>query len=549
MCFKHKATWLVNFVFLSCLLLFPVSGFSQGLGSLIGGKPSSTATPVSTDPLKRNTPRSAIYNFLEACHQNKLDVAAQYLDLRRFRGEQRSTQGPLLAQQLGQLLDRDTQFEVVRLSNDPAGRLDDGLPPDIDKLDSFDLNGQPVTLHMQRVSQGDLPAWIVSADSVARIPALAALAGESPIEKKLPPLFVTTKFIGTPLWVWLALLLTAILLSLLSRLLSRLFLRLLKPLTRRYSSGLFEQRLEALAEPLRLVLSVLVFRACMEVIGPSALLRDYLTRLMALLLILGLASTLMRVVDVISDGVISRINSKEQALSYSIVQLFVRCAKIGIFGIGIITVLAAWGYNTNTILAGLGVGGIAVALAAQKTIENLFGSISVISDRPVLVGDFCQFGGQAGTVEDIGLRSTRIRTLDRTVVTIPNSVFSTMTLENFAKRDRMWFHPTISLRRDTGPDKIRAMMDAVTKVLKDHPMVDPTDVPLRFTRITKESFDLEVFSYVLTADFNLYLRTQSELLLNIVEAARHLDVSFAVPITETVAPTLQLKPEPEMTAK
>jgi MscS family membrane protein len=203
-----------------------------------------------------------------------------------------------------------------------------------------------------------------------------------------------------------------------------------------------------------------------------------------------------------------------------------------LFGIAVLFVLSAWGYNTNAILAGFGVGGIAVALASQKTIENLFGGISVISDRPVLVGDFCQFGGQTGTVEDIGLRSTRIRTLDRTLVTVPNSSFSTMTLENFSKRDRMWFHPTLHLRRDTEPEKIRAMMDAVQAILQKQPKVDPTDVPLRFTRISKDSFDLEIFAYVLTPDYNEYLRTQSELLLKILDAAKALDIAFAIPISQ-----------------
>ena len=193
-------------------------------------------------------------------------------------------------------------------------------------------------------------------------------------------------------------------------------------------------------------------------------------------------------------------------------------------------------YNVNAVLAGLGVGGIAVALAAQKTIENLFGGVSVISDKPVLVGDFCQFGGQVGTIEDIGLRSTRIRTLDRTIVTIPNASFSTMTLENYSKRDRMWFHPTIYLRRDTSPEKIRVMMNAIVDVLKSHPKVDPTDVPIRFTKIAKESFDLEIFAYVNSDDFNVYLQVQSELLLGIVEAAVRHSVEFAVPIQETVPP-------------
>ena len=544
----HKAARMAAFVALNLLLIFPVNAFSQGLPGLVSNGQKTEAAPAATDPLKRTSPRSAIYSFLQACHAEKIDIAAQYLDLHRLRENQRAIQGPLLAKQLGQILDRDTQFEVGQLSNDPAGKLNDSLTPGLDKLVSFDLNEQTITLYMQRVTQNNLQVWLVSADSIAHIPQLAALAGESPIEKKLPAPLVTTKFVGTPLWIWMALLLTALLLSLLSRLLSRLVLLIAKPLTKRLST-LQESRLEALIEPLRLVISVMVFRACMEIIGPSALLRDYLLKLMALLFILGIASVLMRIVDIISDTVISRLSSTEKALSYSVIPLFVRSAKVGIFALGVVTVLANWGYNTNTILAGLGVGGVAVALASQKTIENLFGSISIISDRPVLVGDYCAFGGQSGTVEDIGLRSTRIRTLDRTVVTIPNSVFSTMTLENFAKRDRLWFHPTLNLRRDTTPDQIRAMMDAVAKILKNHPKLDPTDVPVRFTKITRDSFDLETFSYVLTTDFNEFLRVQSELLLKFVEAAQGLNVEFAVPINENVAPTLRLGKELEPAAR
>ncbi len=178
---------------------------------------------------------------------------------------------------------------------------------------------------------------------------------------------------------------------------------------------------------------------------------------------------------------------------------------------------------------------MALALAAQKTIENLFGGISVISDRPVLVGDVCQFGGQVGTVEDIGLRSTRIRTLERTLVSVPNSQFSTMTLENYSRRDRIWFHPTLQLRRDTRPEQIRAMMEAVTKILEEQPMIDATGVPLRFTKINPESFSLEVFAYVRTTDYNEYLKVQSELLLKILQAAAQLGVGFAVPFQESIS--------------
>jgi MscS family membrane protein len=197
--------------------------------------------------------------------------------------------------------------------------------------------------------------------------------------------------------------------------------------------------------------------------------------------------------------------------------------------------LSGWGYNTTTILAGVGVGGLAVALAAQKTIENFFGGVSVITDRPVLVGDFCQFGGQVGTVEDIGLRSTRIRTLDRTIVTIPNSQFSTMTLENFSRRDQMWFHPTLHLRRDTPSAQIAPFMDKIIAVLKSEPLISIGGVPLRFAKIDDQALNIEIFAYVLSDNFDVFLQTQTKLLLAFLKVAEETDVSFAIPIVESLS--------------
>lgn len=519
---------------LAAFTLAPTTAsFAQVLSAM--GQAATPATPpAAVDPLKRNTPREAIYELLQTCHDAKYDVAAQFLDLSRIRRDLRATQGPELAKGLCDVLDRDTQFEVSRLSNQPEGNFGDSLAANVDRLASFEVNGQPVELTITKSTLGDLHPWLVSAESVPQIPKLVALNSESAIEKKLPATLVETKFIGTPLYKWLALVLAALILTSLSRLLSRLFLAIVKPIARRAGKTLHEHRLESFVEPLRLVLCVIIFGAIQQAIGPSAILRDYLFKLLVLLFIIGIASIGMRIVDVISDTMTSRMNPRERAVSYSVFPLFVRVVKIIVLAIGILAVLSAWGYNTTTILAGLGVGGLAVALAAQKTIENLFGGVSVITDRPVLVGDFCKFGDQSGTVEDIGLRSTRIRTNDRTVVTVPNSVFSTMTLENYSKRDRMWFHPTLFLRRDNTAEKIRAIMDAIRAILEDHPMVDPTTVPLRFTKITKESFDIEIFAYVLTPSADEFVKVQTELLLKIVEAADKLEVEFAIPLQETI---------------
>ena len=507
----------------------------QSLGSVLSAnKTQNTDTSTkASDRLGRTTPHDAIVHFLEACHKGKYDVAAQYLDLHKLSAQHRVSQGPELAQQLGRLLDRNARFEVRALSDSPEGHLSDGLTPNVDNLATFELDGQQVVLQLERVNQP--PAgliWLVSSESVSQIPELSGLIEQNALEKHLPATLVDVTLLGTPLWVWFSLVLVAAILSAISKWLSQLFLSVAKPITRRYVKSFQAQRLEALMEPLRLLLSVIVFRACLAFITPSALLRDDLLKLLALLFMMGAAALLMRLVDVFSDNVVSRLDHRQRALTYSVFPLVIRFIKILIFSFAALVVLQQWGYNTNTILAGLGVGGIAVALAAQKTIENLFGGVSLISDRAVLVGDFCQFGGQVGTVEDIGLRSTRIRTLDRTVVTVPNSQFSTMTLENYSKRDRMWFHPTIRLRRDTSPDQIRQMMEEITQILQNHEMVDSSGVPLRFSKITDQTLDLDIFAYVLTPDSNQFLRVQTELLLKVLEASYRLGIGLAVPIQE-----------------
>lgn len=508
---------------------------AQGLSGLLSNGKSNTPASTATDPLKRTTPHDAIYNFLEACHAQNYSLAAQYLDLSGISNNLRATEGPKLAEELGVLLDRNPSFEVAHLSNSPEGDTTDGFTPGLDNLAAFEAGEVPIVLQLHRVTRQNVQIWLVTPPSVARIHELSALSEESPIEKKLPAPLVKTRFIGTPVWVWIALVLLAIVLSGLSELLSRGFIGILKPLTKHYAKSFNVQRLEALKEPLRLLIVVIVFRACLVLFPTSALSRDYILKLLVLLFVLGAAALAMRIVDVVSDQIISRLKPRERALSYSVLPLTIRFIKIIIFCIGLLWVLAAWGYNTNAILAGIGVGGLAVALAAQKTIENLFGGVSLIIDRPVLVGDFCQFGGQVGTVEDIGLRSTRIRTLDRTVVTIPNSQFSTMTLENLSKRERMWFHPTLGLSRTTTPEQVQQMMDAVTKILQEHRLVDASGVPVRFTKIADQSLSLDIFAYVLTADGNEFLKVQTELLLKFLEAANGLNVAFAVPLSESLA--------------
>jgi MscS family membrane protein len=230
----------------------------------------------------------------------------------------------------------------------------------------------------------------------------------------------------------------------------------------------------------------------------------------------------------------ARLGAKHRAFSYSVLPLAGRVIKIAILLLTIAAVLGSWGYNTTTLLAGLGIGGVAIALAAQKTIENLFGSVSVISDRPVSVGDFCKFGDRIGTVEDIGLRSTRIRTLDRTLVTVPNGSFSTMTLENFDRRDKMLFHFTLNLKRDTTPDQLRTLLQSITTILKEHAKVESGALPVRFVGIGTYSLDIEIFAYIRTLDGDEFMKIQQDLFLWIMDAVHAAGTALAVPTQATI---------------
>jgi MscS family membrane protein len=184
-------------------------------------------------------------------------------------------------------------------------------------------------------------------------------------------------------------------------------------------------------------------------------------------------------------------------------------------------------------VAGLGVGGIAVALAAQKTLENLFGGITLFADRPVKVGDFCSYDGQVGTVEEIGLRSTRIRTLDRTVVSVPNADFSNLRLENFARRDRMRLRTVIGVRYETTPEQLRYVLARLREILLAHPRVTDDPARARFVGFGAYSLDIEVLAYVDTPDWNEFLGIREHIYLLFMEAVKESGTGFAFPSTTT----------------
>ncbi|HYL19742.1 MAG TPA: mechanosensitive ion channel family protein, partial [Burkholderiales bacterium] len=196
---------------------------------------------------------------------------------------------------------------------------------------------------------------------------------------------------------------------------------------------------------------------------------------------------------------------------------------------GLFLILQSLGLKFTAVVAGLGVGGIAIAFAAQKTIENLFGTVMVVADEAIHVGDYCQAGTVEGRVESIGLRSTRIRTLDRTVVSIPNGQLSTMSIGNLARRDKFLFRHTIRLRYDTTADQLRHVMAEIRETMCGHAQLESETIRTRLIRFGDAALELEAFAYVSTQEGEVFLEIQEELLLRIMDIIEASGTAVAPP--------------------
>jgi MscS family membrane protein len=329
---------------------------------------------------------------------------------------------------------------------------------------------------------------------------------------------VATLLVETPLWKWIALLLVALVLFAIFRVLVKLFRRLVRSLPSRLQRAGNIAWMQAIVDPLLVLLSVMLFRVFEEMIAPAALARLYVGRTLLLIVVGSFAWGLINLLDYVIVRLDRSLNQRQRVVSHSVIYLGRRVLKAVISILAAILILDNWGFNMTTIIAGLGVGGIALALAAQQTIANVFGGVSVIGDAPVMVGDFGNFGGVIGTVEDIGLRSARIRTLHRTIVSIPNSAFAGMNLENFAVRDKILFNPTFTIKRATSKDQIRQLIKDLRDALARNKQVEIGPTPVRISGYSAASFMVEVFAYVLTPDIDEYYKQQAELYLVIDEA-------------------------------
>jgi MscS family membrane protein len=518
---------LRNFV-LSVLAVLLVSGSAVSLPAQLPKLPSTEpkAEPAAPlDPLGRQTPRSTMIGFLKYQASGDYATAARFLQLPPGASMEQ------LAKEF-RMLYPDFQGGINLLSDDPNGTVEAGLPPGQVRAGVVTVDGESADVILVRV---DDPAvgkiWLISRATVESIPNLyARLENQKPTEASRIRLALLSGPIilgmSSTQWLcWLVSIPLAWLLAWLSTFLISAPRRVWYKLRHLPFRTVWDT---PLGMPLRCMIAILLHGLFVYLLQPPLLYRVYYVRLLAAMLAACFGWLLSRLSDQGFDHALNQTRAHSRG-GESILILMQRMNHIGILIIALVVALAFLGLNVTTALAGLGIGGLAVALAAQKTLENLIGGISLLLDKAIQVGDFCKIGDRVGTVADIGLRSLKLRTLDQNLLVVPNGVLAQMPFENMKNRPKLLLQQTFSLRIETQVEQLRFVLDGVEKMLNEDPAVESGSSRLRVTNFAGAAFELELFAFVKTGDFGKFTGIRQEIILKIAGIVEGAGTRFAAP--------------------
>jgi MscS family membrane protein len=490
-------------------------------------QPPSPGDAAPSGPAE--TPRDAVLGYLLASREGNYERAARYLDLRNVPRAEREKAGPRLARQLKVVLDQTLWIDWAMLSDSPEGDPADGHPRGVDYVGTIEQAEPAVDVLVARVEGTGGPEWRFHAATVDRIPPLYEQFGYGPLADLLPAPLFDVRFLELQLWQWIGMLGLVLLAWGLAAILSAGIVRALGHAAARTETRIDDLVLGAIAGPLTATLGVALFWIGAFALRLPVPALEQIGRVGQGLIVVTITWLALRLTDVSAHALQSRLARRGDTAAATIVPMGRRIAKVFLIAIAALSALQNLGYNVTGLIAGLGIGGLAVALAAQKTFENFLGGVSVIADRPIQVGQFGRFGDWIGTVEEIGLRSTRVRTLDRTVVTIPNASFSSMEIENFARRDRIRFHAILGVRYETTAEQLRHLLVELKRLLASHARIDPDPARVRFVSFGAYSLDLEVFAYANTGDWDEFLAIREDLMLRIIDTVEASGSGFAFP--------------------
>jgi MscS family membrane protein len=521
------------FLSLIALLFTPARMPAQipGLTAPAAAAVQSNAPPP--DPLGRETPRGCVLGFIRAAQEEKYALAAEYFEPFKSRKHPSQEEEEEVALQLLTIFNQKFGGPLEMVSRDPQGRLDDGLPPDQERV-SNGLGTDSFPIILVRIEdEQNRRLWYFSRATLEEVPSYYDSLSFPEMEKHIPEYLVQHRLLSMPYWQWLAIVLFLPVAFVVARVVT-LVLALLLRFSRkaRHRPALPMEPVRRVG-PLTLLIALFLHYGLVAYIGTSLLYRIFYRRVLWICVAISFYWLLTRGTQAIAARLGASLTSRGLYAERSMVSLLRRFVEVTIFVFVLLVVLHGLGFDVSTALAGVGIGTLALGLGAQKTFENMFGGVSVLFDKVIQVGDVVKVNGQTGVVEDIGLRSTRLRTPDRTVLSVPNGTMATAVLENLRFRDKFLCQQTIRLRYELAPDHVRYVLERIRHVLREHPKVEDSSARVRFIRFSDNSLDVEIFCYLLENDYNAYVETQEALLLFIMDELEQAGAVLALPSQTT----------------
>jgi MscS family membrane protein len=486
---------------------------------------------VVDDPAALRSPRDAFKTLLGGLNGGNPEASMKALDMRSYSPAVRADEARLLSQFLKQVLDRVGYVFWQELPDDPQSKApfvflehpagdivvgpvetDDGVIWQFTQGTLADIRGLYADVENLPVAPEFGPAAETSpyfaARSVAQAISPALLVRAGPIER----------------WQWLLLFLVGLLGFALGYVASLIVVlrrrrRMRKRVKTAGREGLLDWSLYAIGVGLALSLAL-------PVLGLPELVATPVLALAWSAILVGAVPVCWVLIGRVAD--MYRSHFTVPGYHETLISLLTGVARVVMVVVAFLLLAEVLAIPYQGVIAGLGIGGLAVALAAQPTLQNFLSGITLYADRPISVGDFCKFGDKMGTIEHIGMRSTRIRTPERTIISVPNAEFSTMQIENFARRDRALLKTVIELRRDATPDQLRYALAELRALLIGHPRIGD-DPRVRLIGIAETGYELEVFAYVMTANGLEFLGIREDILLRILDVLSRAGVQLAMP--------------------
>jgi MscS family membrane protein len=514
--------------FCSFFLLYPNFSQAQDTASVTDSSIINQAPVFPPDSLGRRTPRGTVEGFLKAAASQDYVKAQYFLNLdTNFTGDKEK-----YVRALHRIIESSGNiYPYSWISNVQEGKKDDDLVPELDKVGEITLKDKSLDLILERSKDTTgAPIWLFSAQTIKNVPIdTVQVAQATLVEKAAPSFLMRNEWRGVPIAHWLGMVVLVVVAYYLAGAITRFLVFFIPLVWRKARLESTAGIIQSFAKPIQLYLGVWLFVVGSRLVGISLVIRQRLSDLTILVGLIAVLLLIWQLIEFISTLMEKRMRLRENHSGISALLFMRRAAKVALVILGVLVLLDTLGFNVTTWLTALGIGGIALALGTQKTVENLVGSITLIADHPIRVGDFCKAGNVSGTVEQIGMRTTQIRTGDRSVVSIPNGDFSSMQIENFAPRDKFLFANTFNLRYETTPEQIRYLLVTIRAMLYAHPKVDPAPARVRLVGLGSSSIDIEVWTYISTRDNDEFMEIREDILLRIMDIVERSGTGFAFP--------------------